>query len=70
MKFRKLGNTGLLASEVSLGTAEIGFDYGFKGSPHYSRPSLQDSSEIRHSCEPRLSVLLFLPQVLSLKSEM
>ena len=43
MRLRKLGNTGLTASEVSLGTAEIGLDYGFKGSPQYSRPSLQDS---------------------------
>lgn len=43
MRLRKLGNTGLTASEVSLGTAEIGLDYGFKGSPQYSRPSIQDS---------------------------
>ena len=48
MKLRKLGDTGLLASEVSLGTAEIGFDYGFKGSSHYSRPSLQDSIRLIH----------------------
>ena len=43
MRLRKLGNTGLTASEVSLGTAEIGLDYGFKGSPQYARPSVQDS---------------------------
>lgn len=43
MRLRKLGKTGLTASEVSLGTAEIGLDYGFKGSPQYSRPSRQDS---------------------------
>ena len=43
MRLRKLGNTGFTASEVSLGTAEIGLDYGFKGSPQYSRPALQDS---------------------------
>ena len=43
MRLRKLGNSGLTASEVSLGTAEIGLDYGFKGSPQYRRPSRQDS---------------------------
>ena len=43
MRLRKLGNTGFTASEVSLGTAEIGLDYGFKGSPQYSRPAIQDS---------------------------
>ncbi len=53
MRLRKLGNTGLTASEVSLGTAEIGLDYGFKGSPQYSRPSLQDSIRLIHRAVDR-----------------
>src|SRR6267143_2447162 len=43
MRFRFLGNTGLQVSEVSVGTAEIGLDYGFKGSAHYSRPESSES---------------------------
>lgn len=53
MRLRKLGKTGLTASEVSLGTAEIGLDYGFKGSPQYSRPSLQDSIRLIHRAVDR-----------------
>ena len=53
MRLRKLGNTGLTASEVSLGTAEIGLDYGFKGSPQYSRPSVQDSIRLIHRAVDR-----------------
>ena len=53
MKLRKLGNTGLMASEVSLGTAEIGLDYGFKGSPQYARPSVQDSIRLIHGAVNR-----------------
>ena len=53
MRLRKLGNTGLTASEVSLGTAEIGLDYGFKGSPQYSRPAIRDSIRLIHRCVDR-----------------
>ena len=53
MRLRKLGNTGLTASEVSLGTAEIGLDYGFKGSPQYARPSVQDSIRLIHRAVDR-----------------
>ena len=53
MRLRKLGNSGLTASEVSLGTAEIGLDYGFKGSPQYSRPAVRDSIRLIHRCVDR-----------------
>ena len=53
MRLRQLGNTGLTASEVSLGTAEIGLDYGFKGSPQYSRPSQEDSIRLIRSAADR-----------------
>lgn len=43
MRYRSLGNTGLKVSEISLGTAEIGLDYGFKGSVHYARPETPES---------------------------
>ena len=49
MHSRKLGKTGLLASEASLGTAEIGIDYGFKGSSNYSRPTVQNSIRLIQS---------------------
>jgi len=49
MNSRKLGKTGLLASEASLGTAEIGIDYGFKGSSNYSRPTVQNSIRLIQS---------------------
>ena len=49
MNSRKLGNTGLLSSEASLGTAEIGIDYGFKGSSNYSRPTVQNSIRLIQS---------------------
>ena len=53
MRLRQLGNTGLTASEVSLGTAEIGLDYGFKGSPQYARPTVQDSIRLIHRAVDR-----------------
>ena len=43
MRYRKLGNTDLLVSELALGTVELGLDYGFKDSAHYSRPSFEES---------------------------
>lgn len=39
MRYRSLGNTGLVVSEIALGTVELGLDYGFKASPHYKRPT-------------------------------
>jgi aryl-alcohol dehydrogenase-like predicted oxidoreductase len=49
MRYRPLGNTGLKVSEISLGTAEIGLDYGFKGSTHYARPDMQESIRLIHT---------------------
>jgi aryl-alcohol dehydrogenase-like predicted oxidoreductase len=37
MKFRKLGRTGLAVSEISLGTVEIGMDYGMVRRPEESQ---------------------------------
>jgi len=43
MRYRPLGDTGLQISEISLGTVEIGLDYGFKGDAHYGKPDVQAS---------------------------
>ena len=48
MRYRSLGDTGLEASEISLGTVELGLDYGFKGSNHYARPSAEDAIRLLH----------------------
>lgn len=38
MNSRPLGNTGLAVSAITLGTVELGIDYGFRGSAHYQKP--------------------------------
>ena len=43
MNYKPLGNTGLQVSEIALGTAEIGMDYGFRGSVHYHPPGIEES---------------------------
>jgi aryl-alcohol dehydrogenase-like predicted oxidoreductase len=48
MRYRSLGNTGLQVSEISLGTAEIGLDYGFKGNAHYGKPDVKESIRLLH----------------------
>lgn len=48
MEFRDLGKTGLKVSELSLGTVEIGMDYGFKGTQHYGRPSKSECIALVH----------------------
>src|SRR5262245_44382086 len=48
MRYRPLGDTGLQVSEISLGTAEIGLDYGFKGSAHYVKPDVNKSIRLLH----------------------
>ena len=48
MRYRPLGNTGLQVSEISLGTVELGLDYGFKESGYYTRPSLPDAVRLIH----------------------
>jgi len=49
VRFRPLGNTGLQVSEVSLGTVELGLDYGFRGSHHYGKPSIENSICLIHA---------------------
>lgn len=52
MLYRPLGNTGLQVSAITLGTVELGLDYGFKGSAHYGRPSRADSVKlVRHAID-------------------
>ena len=48
MRYRTLGDTGLTVSEISLGTAEIGLDYGFKGNAHYGKPDVKESVRLLH----------------------
>jgi aryl-alcohol dehydrogenase-like predicted oxidoreductase len=43
MRFRDLGDTGLIVSEITLGTVEIGLEYGFKGSAHYQKPNRSEA---------------------------
>jgi len=49
VRYRSLGDTGLEVSEISLGTAEIGLDYGFKGAAHYGKPDAKESIRLLHS---------------------
>src|SRR6185436_10886997 len=49
MRYRSLGDTGLKVSEISLGTAEIGLDYGFKGTADYGKPDAKASIRLLHS---------------------
>jgi len=46
MRYRTLGRTGLKVSEISLGTAEIGFDYGIDGGGTARRPAERDAAEL------------------------
>jgi 1-deoxyxylulose-5-phosphate synthase len=48
MRYRPLGDTGLQVSEISLGTVEIGLDYGFKGATHYGKPDVNESIRLLH----------------------
>ena len=48
MEYRELGSTGLRVSRVALGTAELGMDYGFRGSAHYCRPDTHEATRIVH----------------------
>src|SRR5262245_28160236 len=49
MRYRFLGDTGLQVSEVSVGTAEIGVDYGRIGRSQYARPDESESIRLIHA---------------------
>jgi 1-deoxyxylulose-5-phosphate synthase len=46
LQYRKLGSSDLLVSRIALGTAELGLDYGFRGSAHYLHPDRDDAFRI------------------------
>ena len=48
MEYQQLGDTALRVSRVTLGTAELGMDYGFRGSEHYRQPDPQAATRIVH----------------------
>ena len=48
MNYRPLGNTGLTVSEVTLGTVELGMDYGFRGSEYDRRPDPEEAVQLIH----------------------
>ncbi|MBS1798402.1 MAG: aldo/keto reductase [Acidobacteria bacterium] len=48
MQYSLLGNTGLKVSRLALGTVALGMDYGFRGSPDYTKPDMQDAIRIIH----------------------
>src|SRR5690349_18303470 len=49
MHYRPLGDTGLSVSEIALGTAQIGMDYGFKGNSDYGKPDVNESIHLLHT---------------------
>jgi aryl-alcohol dehydrogenase-like predicted oxidoreductase len=48
MKFRKLGRTGLTVSEISLGTVELGLDYGLGPDGQARRPPESEARRLLH----------------------
>src|SRR3972149_1325200 len=46
MEYRSLGRTGMSVSRITLGTAELGLDYGFRGTDHFIRPEAQEAERI------------------------
>jgi len=48
MEYRQLGKTGLNVSRITLGTAELGLDYGFRGAEDYQRPEAEDAIRVVH----------------------
>lgn len=48
MRHRTLGRTGLSVSEISLGTVEIGLDYGISSTGEHVRPSEDSARELLH----------------------
>ena len=48
MRYRRLGSTGLNVSEVSLGTVQLGMDYGFPGTDHHKNPDEKSAIRLLH----------------------
>ena len=48
MQYRMLGDTGLRISSISLGTAELGMDYGFRGATNGARPDPKEGIRLIH----------------------
>lgn len=48
MEYRTLGRTGLSVSELSLGTVELGIDYGIAAPGHAGRPTREESIKLIH----------------------
>lgn len=46
MNYRRLGRTGLLVSEISLGTVELGMDYGIPVGSEHRRPAEADATRL------------------------
>ena len=46
MNYRRLGRTGLLVSEISLGTVELGMDYGIPVGDEHRRPAEADAARL------------------------
>lgn len=58
MNTRPLGNTGLHVSEITLGTVELGLDYGFRGSAHYQKPDRSAAiAVVRHAVASGITLL-------------
>ena len=58
MNYRLLGNSGLSVSEITLGTVELGLNYGFRDSDHYAKPDRSAGmAVIRHALAKGINLL-------------
>lgn len=58
MNQRLLGDSGLSVSEITLGTVELGVNYGFRGSEHYAKPEREAGiGVIRHAVSKGINLL-------------
>ena len=48
MRYKPLGSTGLHVSKISLGTVELGIDYGFPGTDQYQKPDEAQAIRLLH----------------------
>lgn len=48
MRYREWGSTGLLVSELALGTVELGLEYGIAATGETLRPSFAEASRVLH----------------------